>query len=242
MIRSFVFCLFAFAAPAFATECKDVTYTGNSYTICEVDLPSDDLRLFHSDQNEQVYGHFAELKRAFPDDELVFAMNAGMYHDDRRPVGHYLENGIQKMRVVPNAGPGNFGLLPNGVFCFGPDFAHVIETLRFLDKKPDCPYASQSGPMLVVDGELHPKFLPDGTSKNIRNGVGTTADGTTAIFAISNNSVNFYDFGSLFRDYLNLPQALYFDGRVSRLHALDLNRSDGGVAMGPIVGVLKSDN
>jgi uncharacterized protein YigE (DUF2233 family) len=50
--------------------------------------------------------------------------------------------------------------------------------------------------------------------------------------------VTFHDFGSLFRDALNLPNALYFDGNVSRLFASELGRNDAGFAMGPIVGVV----
>jgi uncharacterized protein YigE (DUF2233 family) len=58
------------------------------------------------------------------------------------------------------------------------------------------------------------------------------------VFAISNDTVNFHDFATLFRDRLNTPNALYFDGKVSRLYAPSLNRSDFGWQLGPIVGVL----
>ena len=91
--------------------------------------------------------------------------------------------------------------------------------------------------MLVIDGELHPRFLVDATSRYIRNGVGTSADGTTAYFAISNLPVTFNQFGRLFRDVLGTPNALYFDGSVSRLHAPALERSDFGRTLGPIVAV-----
>jgi len=92
--------------------------------------------------------------------------------------------------------------------------------------------------MLVIDGELHPRFIPNGTSKNVRNGVGTTTDGNRAVFAISNQVVNFHDFATLFRDHLNLPNALFFDGTISRLYDDASGRSDFGWQMGPIVGVL----
>ena len=95
--------------------------------------------------------------------------------------------------------------------------------------------------MLVIDGALHPRFLPDSTSRHTRNGVGTSADGKRALFAISNTPVTFYQFARLFRDRLNTPNALYFDGRISRLHAPQLNRSDSGFWMGPIVGVVSGN-
>ncbi|MBT8412516.1 MAG: phosphodiester glycosidase family protein, partial [Octadecabacter sp.] len=182
-------------------------------------------------------GSFAAVE-AHTGRTLAFAMNAGMYHDDRDPVGHYIEDGIEEMRVISSDGPGNFGLLPNGVFCIG-DGLRVHETLEYLATKPACTYATQSGPMLVIGGALHPRFLPDSDSRFIRNGVGTSADGSRAVFAISNEPVTFHDFGTLFRDTLALPDALFFDGKVSRLYAPALNRSDFGFGpLGPMVGVL----
>ncbi|MBV1895971.1 MAG: phosphodiester glycosidase family protein [Rhodobacteraceae bacterium] len=226
--------------PAYAGTCEDVEYSGNLYTTCEVDMATDDLRLFLNDNKGAPYGHFTSVDRALAGqgEQLSFAMNAGMYHTDRSPVGHYVENNNEKMRVIPNAGPGNFGLLPNGVFCVSEDRADVIETLTFVEQSPNCQYATQSGPMLVIEGELHPRFLPDSTSRYLRNGVGTTADGQRVVFVISRNAVTFHDFGSLFRDGLDIPSALYFDGNVSRLYAPDVDRHDSGFRMGPIVGVV----
>lgn len=232
------------AGPAAAVECRDISHDGSRYTICEVDAAREDLRLFLRDRAGEILGQFGAVNDALAAEgkRLAFAMNAGMYHDDRAPVGHYVENGQEAMRVISNAGPGNFGLLPNGVFCIRADRADVIETLRFVDEKPACTYATQSGPMLVIDGALHPRFLPDSTSRYIRNGVGTSADGTRAVFALSRNAVTFHEFGRLFRDGLKLPQALYLDGNISRLYAPQLGRDDPGFDLGPIVGVVEDAN
>ncbi|WP_341368994.1 phosphodiester glycosidase family protein [Yoonia sp. BS5-3] len=231
--------LYLMAAPALAVTCEDVRFEGKRFTTCTVDAVSETLRLFHRDAQGEVLGSFRAINADLDDKQLLFAMNAGMYHEDRSPVGHYVENGVETMHVIPNAGPGNFGLLPNGVFCINDDSAQVYETRAFIDQAPACRDATQSGPMLVIDGALHPRFLPDSTSRFIRNGVGTNADGTQAVFAISNERVSFHEFGRLFRDYLQLPNALYFDGKVSRLHAPALGRSDVGFQLGPIVGVVR---
>ena len=244
MIRAALFALTLIAAcPALAVTCDDIKHAGNAYTICTANTAQDDLRLFLNDADGAPYGQFSAIDRALKDDgeRLNFAMNGGMYHADRSPVGYYVENSAQRMRVIANAGPGNFGLLPNGIFCIRPDRVDVIETLAFVDQSPDCRFATQSGPMLVINGQLHPRFLVDSTSRYIRNGVGTSLDGQQVVFAISRNTVTFHEFGSLFRDRLNIPNALYFDGKISRLYAPGLGRHDAGFHMGPVVGVVVPD-
>ena len=223
------------ASPAAAVECADADYLGASYTYCNV-TADEDLQLFLRNGAGDILGSFKAVE-ANTGRDLLFAMNAGMYHEDRDPVGHYVEDGAQEMRVISSDGPGNFGLLPNGIFCIS-DLLRVYETLDFIAQAPDCTYATQSGPMLVINGALHPRFIENSDSLNIRNGVGTTADGTAAVFAISNDAVNFHNFGTFFRDHLDVPNALFFDGKISRLYAPSLNRSDFGWQLGPIVGVL----
>ncbi|WP_299644453.1 phosphodiester glycosidase family protein [uncultured Ruegeria sp.] len=229
------------AVQASAVTCEKLTHDDKRFTVCEVDAETEDLRLFLNDENGDLLGHFSSVNEALAPggERLAFAMNAGMYHDDRSPVGHYVENGKEVMRVISNPGPGNFGLLPNGVFCIREGRADVYETQDFLDQAPDCRFASQSGPMLVINGELHPRFLPDSTSLYVRNGVGTSADGTRVVFAISEDYVTFHEFGRLFRDVLETPNALFFDGNISRMYDRANKRSDVGFSLGPIVGVVE---
>ena len=46
----------------------------------------------------------------------------------------------------------NFHMKPNGVFWIGDGVAGVTETGRYLANPPAARYATQSGPMLIVDG------------------------------------------------------------------------------------------
>jgi uncharacterized protein YigE (DUF2233 family) len=220
-----------------AVECRDTSFEGASYTVCDVAL-GEDLRLFHSGP-DGVYGSFRNVETALEAEgkALAFAMNAGMYHRDLAPVGLYVEDGVEVSKIVTSDGPGNFGLLPNGVFCIGETY-RVIESRTYKKERPSCRYATQSGPMLVIDGALHPKLLAGSDSVYVRNGVGVSEDGKRAVFAISNDAVNFHSFARLFRDELGVPNALYFDGNISRLYAPQLDRHDGGFPMGPIVGTV----
>ncbi|MFD0859328.1 phosphodiester glycosidase family protein [Roseovarius aquimarinus] len=225
-----------------AADCRKESFEGADYVLCDVDMAVEDLRLFLRSPEGETLGSFSRVSAMLEEEgaALGFAMNAGMYHSNRRPVGLYVEDGEAQAGLVTQAGPGNFGLVPNGVFCIREGRADVIETLRFEAEAPACRHATQSGPMLVIDGALHPRFLEDSDSLYVRNGVGTSADGSRAVFAISEDAVNFHSFGRLFRDHLGLPQALYFDGNISRLYAPELGRSDIGFPMGPIVGTVLS--
>lgn len=233
--------LFALALPASAGLCEKIAHDGQDYTICTIGPESEpDLRLWLDDGDGRVYGNFNRLRADLPTgQELLFAMNAGMFHRDYRPVGLYIADGRRLGQVMTAAGGGNFGLLPNGVFCTGLDRPYaVIESKAFKENPPECRLATQSGPMLVIDGELHPRFLVDASSRYVRNGVGVSADGQTAWFAISNRPVTFHEFGRLFRDGLGAENALYFDGSLSQIYAPEVKRADRGRRLGPIIGLI----
>ncbi|MEM9850531.1 MAG: phosphodiester glycosidase family protein [Pseudomonadota bacterium] len=219
--------------------CQDDTWKGAPYVRCDVDLTRADLRLFHTRPDGRIWGQFPTIEAALnrAGQRLVFAMNAGMYHQDRSPVGLYVEAGRETAPLITADGPGNFGLLPNGVFCFGDGRAQVVESRAFAAARPDCRFASQSGPMLVIAGALHPRFLRASTSRFTRNGVGVGDGGRRAVFVIADEPVTFHEFGTYFRDRLGLRDALYFDGNVSRLWLPAVGRRDFGFALGPVVGV-----
>jgi uncharacterized protein YigE (DUF2233 family) len=237
-MRRLLACLLAFLPVGGAVHagCSAVQHEGRGYAVCEV-TPADDLRLFHSGP-DGLYGSFAAINAALEPQGLTlgFAMNAGMYAPGRAPLGLYIEEGVEKTPIVTAAGPGNFGMRPNGVFCATASGFAVVESRAFAAAPPACRIATQSGPMLVIDGALHPRFLPDSDSVYIRNGVGVSADGQRAFFAISDDPVTFHQFARLFRDVLETPNALYLDGSISRLYSPALGRHDRGLPLGPIIG------
>jgi len=231
-------CLVGVSAHA-AEPCRTLSAGDLSYSVCEFDLRAYALKLFWKSPSGEPYGGVAALAEALTraHQSPVFAMNAGMYQADDSPVGLYIEDG----RVLHGAnvadGPGNFHLKPNGVFFVRGTEAGILETTAYRRShvKPDL--ATQSGPMLVIGGRLHPKFTPTSDSRKIRNGVGVSGR-HVVVFAISSQPVTFTQFAELFRDALDCPNALFLDGSISSLYAPSLQRADSLWPAGPIVAAL----
>ncbi len=230
-----------FAAPASAA-CAPKDFDGAKFTVCAFDPRHEDIRLFWKGAGGRPYGSLATLA----DDlrargqRLAFAMNAGMFKEDQSPVGLYVERGQKLHDADTRGGATNFHMKPNGVFWIGDGAAGVTETSHYLAAPPPARYATQSGPMLIVDGKIHPKIQPNGTSEKVRNGVGVS-DGGGVVFAIADEPVTFDAFARLFRDGLGCRNALFLDGSVSSLYAPELKRDDELGPIGPIVGVVRPE-
>lgn len=218
--------------------CEEITEPSATYIACRFDPGRDEIRLHLSGPDSVPYGGFAGLRRQLWAERrvLTFAMNAGMYHDDLSPVGYFAEYGKVLKPAVTGGGWGNFHLLPNGVFLMKDGKAAVVETKRFLARGVTPDFGTQSGPMLVIDGKLHPRFLPDSDSFKIRNGIGVDGQGRVHM-VMSRVPVRFYDFAVLFRDRLGCGNALYLDGTISSLFIAEDNRMDRLFPMGPILSV-----
>jgi uncharacterized protein YigE (DUF2233 family) len=216
--------------------CATVTFEATGFVACTVDPATSDIRLFLEAPDGKPYGSLEAFTTDGP--PVAFAMNAGMYLEDSRPEGLYIEAGKTitglNRRDAKNL---NFYLKPNGVFTVSADgHAAVVETDAY-QASPDIAYATQSGPMLVIDGELHPAFDETKASLKVRNGVGVRADGTV-VFAISREPVSFSRFARLFRDQYACRNALFLDGVVSTLASDDGVVVGGGHQAGPIVAVM----
>ena len=165
-------------------------------------------------------------------------MNAGMFDERGRPIGLMIEDSRQVHAINRREGGGNFHLMPNGVFLVRKDgTAEVMESGRY-KPAPDIAFATQSGPMLLIDGKLHPRFEADGRSRYTRNGVGIKADGNP-IFVISESAVSFGKLARFLRDRHQVRDALFFDGSVSSLWDPANNRMDSFADLGPMVVVFR---
>jgi prepilin-type processing-associated H-X9-DG protein len=225
------------AANAQSRICGPLAFENEDYVVCEVDLRVHRIDLFWRDASGNPFGSLGNLNRHLQarGQRPLFTMNAGMYHAELDPVGLYVESGRQMVRASTTSGPGNFHMKPNGVFFVADGKAGVLETGRFLRRNIAVEIATQSGPMLVINGKLHPKFQEEGLSRKVRNGVGVR-NADAVVFAISERGVTFTTFAKLFRDRLGASNALFLDGSVSSISAPGLERT-GFRSLGPMIAV-----
>lgn len=219
------------------TACMEKLFEGDRFVICLFDPSRQTLRLMLEDKTGRSYRSFANLRDALGStaDRVAFAMNAGMFDAEGKPVGLYVQDGEQRFPLNRGSGTGNFYMAPNGVFWLDQHGPHVTPTTSYHEMRPTgVAQATQSGPLLVINGKLHPGFERDGPSRNIRNGVGVTLD-RRAIFAISQSEVSFGKFARLFRDSLDCPDALYLDGYVSTLWNPAAGRPKQLHPLGPMI-------
>ena len=218
------------------SPCRIELFEGSRFTVC--DPGQGKLRLFAAARTEIPPRSFAEVIATIPAAQVAFAMNAGMFDEDGRPIGLAVVDGAQVHAINTRDGGGNFHLKPNGVFLLRRDGTAGIATSEAFKLSPAIDFATQSGPMLVIDGQIHPKFDADGESRFIRNGVGIGPSGKP-LFVISNEVVSFGKLARFFRDGLGARDALYFDGSVSSLWDPAAGRQDAGVPLGPIIVAMK---
>lgn len=217
--------------------CRLETFEGSRFAVC--DNEGGDMLLFAAAPGERPLRSFADVATKIDLRRVAFAMNAGMFDDDGRPIGLAATAGNDVHKLNLRKGGGNFHLLPNGVFmitCGGRPAIYRSDANPMFRCAPRL--STQSGPMLVIDGKLHPKLDRDGPSRNIRNGVGVTKDGK-ALFVISRDAVSFGKLARFFRDRLHTPDALYLDGVVSSLWDPAAGRQDAHAPLGPIIVALK---
>lgn len=230
-------------------ESFEIKYLNSDYFIFVSNLDSHDIK-FHLKEPEtkKNYYDFNSLinSNQFSKSKPLMITNAGMFMPDFMPEGLLIEglgNKISELDTTSVFSDANFYLKPNGVFYIDTsNFAGILSTELYLKesvkRKFAIKYATQSGPMLVINGQLHKAFTENSLNKKIRSGVGIRTS-KNIIFVISKNEVNFFDFASLFRDILNCQNALYLDGAISKMYLYDINSQEKGGRFGPLISVSK---
>lgn len=218
-----------------AGPCRSLLFEGQRFTICRD--PAARIELHVADKRDRPLRSFVALEQVLGDraGRVRFAVNGGMFDRDGRPIGLAVAEG-REVRTLNRRkdGGGNFHLQPNGVFLVREDGrAEVVTTDAFVPS-PSIRMATQSGPMLVIDGAVNPRFSADGSSRYVRNGVGIDREGVP-VFAISDTPVSFGRFARLFAGPLGCRNALYLDGLVSSLWDPANGRMDSLVPIGPMI-------
>jgi len=170
----------------------------------------------------------------------VCATNAGIFDQDYRPLGLYVENSIilRKLNEHKNA-YGNFYLQPNGVFLVRDGQADIVDTDRISVEKeqilPGVLFATQSGPLLIQNGKINPLFPVESENRLIRNAVCTISP-YEVVLAISRGPISFYEFAKFLQE-IGCANALYLDGKISRMYpGVD---SDIGLGFGALIAVTR---
>jgi uncharacterized protein YigE (DUF2233 family) len=243
MRRLFAFILAGLLASMDCNAATLASYADGDQAIdvCRVDLTRDQVRTFWRDTHGDIMGRVDTLRDrlAVNGEVLACASNAGIFAVDRSPIGLYIEGGKVLHKLNTRKGAyGNFYMQPNGAFLIAAGQAEIVHTDVLAEQLgtllPTISYASQSGPMLVLDGQINPSFVPESPNRLVRNGVCVIGSQDIALVR-SHAAINFYDFARLMRDKLHCRNALYFDGTVSRLYPYDHDAE--GDTVGPMIGV-----
>lgn len=245
-----------------------ITFFTKASNFCIQNIPSEDslhigfqeisinqsvkFKVFAANSTSKFNIHLANLKsnnfsQALEEEpKAEFLMNAGMFHENYQPVGLLIKNGIliSKIDTISSPKYGNFYIQPNGVLLIDKfNKPHILTTRKFANSDlliSDIKMATQSGPMLVIDGKINTFFIKKSENRKIRNGVGINKKGDV-FFAISDKEVTFFEFSTFFIEQLNCIQALYLDGEISKIYIRDKIKKDNlsNMKFGPIISISK---
>jgi uncharacterized protein YigE (DUF2233 family) len=187
---------------------------------------NDEINFHYKTEENQAYSTLEKVKEKLEKDSLIkvrMITNGGMYSPNNEPQGLYIENYKETNPLdLSNPKDGtNFYMMPNGVFYvdslnnFGVLTTESFQSQR--NKLKPIKHATQSGPMLLINGNMHPNFVKNSKNEKIRSGVGVTQD-NKLVFLITNDDCNFYDFASCFQDLFNCKDALFLDGAISKMY------------------------
>lgn len=223
------------------SACEVVLFEDVPLTHCVADPAKHNISTVLADPTGTYYRSLQTYGEALGDEASVvaFAVNGGSFRGDGTPIGYYVEQRERLTELERGDGTGNFFLKPNGVF-FGTDGTwQILSSNSFIQNVVDRPeFGTQSGPMLVIDGELHPQIQENGPSRIVRNGVGVDAEGK-GHFVVSDAALSFGQLARFFRDELQTPNALYLDGGISGLWDPVTERMDETNNIGPLIVVTK---
>lgn len=187
----------------------EYAFQNMTYDIFAVKVNSNTLRKFDVIENSGDLKHQDFL--AMVNKDSTFLINASVAGLNGKPIGYYVKAAEQFQDINSDTGRGNFYLKPNGALLLTTSDAIICETSQ-IRSQSNVVLGLQSGPMLVINGDIHPGFNPKSANVNLRCGVGIFSEDNEKylVFCISSRVVNFYSFAMLFQS-LNCANALSLD-------------------------------
>lgn len=239
--------MFFFAIVLLLTSCithdtglKTLKKSEGDYQSYILDMHSNSVSFYSFLESSGKIKGIADVVNQFKekgDGELLFATNGGMFHSNFHPVGLLIQDGLMISQINLSKGNGNFFLQPNGVFLVDENMhPYIITTNAYTSTKKPFKFATQSGPMLVVNEKINPIFRTNSNNRYIRSGVGVTRD-SKIVFLLSLTPVTFHELAKVFLDDLKCVDALYLDGAISEFYTRDNTKTSN--QFGVIIAVTK---
>ena len=172
----------------------------------------DNLNQFLSSLEQE--GNQKIESRFFKKTGQYVAITGGMYEEkDKLPPGLIIENGKITKPLNLKRGKGNFyDPSPNGVFYIGKNDAGITEA-SFFQNTSDISFAIQTGPMLISNNNINPRFEVTSNNRYARTAIGLSNKGGKKIlvFVTSKSLVNFHEIANFMKIQQGCEDALHLE-------------------------------
>jgi uncharacterized protein YigE (DUF2233 family) len=203
---------------------EHIEYEGALYHVYRIDKSQQtNLELVWLDTKGKPLSSFIGLHQesSAQGKTIQFAMNAGIYEHGPKPCGLTISAGKELVPLSLRDGEGNFYLKPNGVFYVdGKQGAGVMAANEYAASQLKPQIATQSGPLLLRHGKMHPAFNANSQNRRLRNAVGVRSADNQIIMVMSDREdrtkgrVTFHQLSRFFL-HLGCQDALFLDGDIS---------------------------
>ncbi len=221
-------------------------YNGSTFCAYILNPQVETVNFHYKNEKNENFSSIENLKTSIEKAKLDIQMitNGGMYSPANEPQGLYIENKktYKTIDTLNDKDGTNFYLFPNGVFYMDTlnNFG-ISSTENFIKKISDYSLiknATQSGPMLINNGEIHKSFSKASQNEKIRSGVGITSS-NQLVFLITLDDCNFYDFAICFKEIFDCNNALFLDGAISKMFIKDIPTNYLNGLFVPMISITK---
>ena len=221
-------------------------YNGSTFCAYILNPQVETVNFHYKNKKNENFSSIENLKNSIEKAKLDIQMitNGGMYSPANEPQGLYIENKktYKTIDTLNDKDGTNFYLFPNGVFYMDTlnNFG-ISSTENFIKKISDYSLiknATQSGPMLINNGEIHKSFSKASQNEKIRSGVGITSS-NQLVFLITLDDCNFYDFAICYKEIFDCNNALFLDGAISKMFIKDIPTNFLNGLFVPMISITK---